>query len=63
MPVRNHFTSAIFNYSNDNDNYLKKGYDYYYDDLKEDGKIFEIDKRLSKYLINYIKQLFIYSKN
>ena len=47
MPVRIYFTSAIFNYNNDNENILKRGYSYYYDNLKNDGKIMEIDKDLS----------------
>ena len=62
MPVRNHFTSAIFNYNNENEKLLKKSFNYYYDSLKDDGKIMEIDEDLSNQLNNYIKHLFIYSK-
>jgi hypothetical protein len=62
IPVRNHFTSAIFNYNNDIEKFLKKGYNYYYDGLKNGGKMMEIDEDLSNQLNNYIKHLFIYSK-
>ena len=62
MPSGNHFCAAIFNYNGDINNRLKKGKNYFYDSIKENGKIIEIDESLNIYLLKLIKHLFIYSK-
>ena len=61
MPIPNHFSAEIFNYEGDDLN-LAIGKDYYYDGMKEDGRIIEVDEKLSSNLNSEIKHLFIYSK-
>ena len=45
----NHFYATIFNYNRDINNKMNKGRNYFYDSIKDNGKIIEIDESINNH--------------